>query len=51
MTDPVQPTTVVRFPAERRWRCWGDAFWHYVCKGHDHADAAFRADEWEKRGG
>lgn len=42
-------TTVARFPVERRWHCWGDAFWHYASSGHDYADAAYRADEWEKR--
>ena len=28
---------------------WGEVFRHYVGIGHDHADAAYRADQWEKR--
>jgi hypothetical protein len=28
---------------------WGAIYNRYVKRGHDHADAAFRADQWEKR--
>ena len=28
---------------------WGDIFNKYRRRGHDHADAAYRADQWEKR--
>ena len=28
---------------------WGTIYQKYVRRGHDHADAAFRADQWEKR--
>ena len=45
MSEPVRQTT----EWQRRWRCWGDVFWHYASAGHDYADAAYRADEWEKR--
>jgi hypothetical protein len=28
---------------------WGDVYWRYVRKGCDRSDAAYRADQWEKR--
>lgn len=28
---------------------WGDVFWSYVRRGYPREEAAFRADEWEKR--
>ena len=28
---------------------WGTIFNHYKRKGHDPADAAYRADQWQKR--
>ena len=31
------------------WQTWGHVYQHYLDKGCDHADAAYRADEWEKR--
>lgn len=30
-------------------RSWGSVYFHYVRKGCDRSDAAFRADQWEKR--
>lgn len=33
----------------KRRTTWGDVFRRNLAKGMDHADAAFRADEWEKR--
>ncbi len=34
----------------RAWKSWGDVFRHYLdVKGYDHAYAAFKADEWERR--
>jgi hypothetical protein len=30
-------------------KTWGDVYWHHVRKGRDRSDAAFRADEWERR--
>ena len=31
---------------KRRPKVWGDEFQRHVSNGCDHADAAFRADEW-----
>lgn len=28
---------------------WGDIYWKWRRRGVDHADAAFRADEWERK--
>lgn len=28
---------------------WGAVFNRYIAKGHDHASAAYAADQWEKR--
>lgn len=28
---------------------WGTVYNRYLRKGHDHGDAAYRADQWEKR--
>lgn len=28
---------------------WSDIYWHYRRKGMDPNDAAYRADQWEKR--
>jgi hypothetical protein len=30
-------------------KTWGDVFNHHKAKGMDAADAAYRADQWEKR--
>jgi hypothetical protein len=52
MTEHHETTTAQVIPIEaapRRWRSWGDVFRHYLNRGHDHADAAYRADEWERR--
>lgn len=34
---------------KRGWKSWGDVYYHYLRKGCDHGDAAYRADEWELR--
>jgi hypothetical protein len=31
------------------WMRWGEVYYHYLRKGCDHGDAAYRADEWEAR--
>ena len=31
------------------WKTWDDAFLHHRGKGCDPSDAAYRADEWQKR--
>ena len=28
---------------------WGDVFWFWIIKGAPREEAAFRADEWERR--
>jgi hypothetical protein len=28
---------------------WGDVFWAWIIKGAPREEAAFRADEWERR--
>ncbi len=30
-------------------KTWGDEFQRHVSNGRDHADAAYRADEWERQ--
>ncbi len=34
--------------AKAKPKTWDDEFQRHVCKGCDHADAAYRADEWER---
>lgn len=35
---------------KRAWKSWGEVFRHYLDRvGCQHADAAYRADEWERR--
>jgi hypothetical protein len=34
---------------EPRLATWGDVFWAWVIKGMPREEAAFRADEWERR--
>ena len=33
----------------RKKRTWGDVFWRWLRKGVPREEAAFRADEWERR--
>jgi hypothetical protein len=35
--------------SERHWSDWGEVYNHYKAKGMDPSDAAYRADQWEKR--
>ena len=35
--------------AKARAKTWDDVFNGHLDKGMDHADAAYRADEWERR--
>jgi hypothetical protein len=37
------------FKEEPRLATWGDVFWAWIIKGYPREEAAFRADEWEKR--
>jgi hypothetical protein len=30
-------------------KTWGDVFWQYIRQGCDRSDAAYRADQWERR--
>lgn len=32
-----------------RWTTWGEVYDHHRELGRDHSDAAYRADEWERR--
>lgn len=34
---------------EPRLATWGDVFWAWIIKGAPREEAAFRADEWERR--
>ena len=34
--------------AKEKPKTWGDEFQRHVSNGCDHADAAYRADEWER---
>ena len=35
--------------AKKRPKTWDDEFNRHLDKGMDHADAAYRADEWARR--
>ena len=35
--------------AKKRPKTWDDEFNRHLDKGMDHADAAYRADEWERQ--
>lgn len=30
-------------------KTWGDVFYAFLAKGHDHGSAAYEADRWERR--
>ncbi|MCZ6608451.1 MAG: hypothetical protein O7A66_00420 [Alphaproteobacteria bacterium] len=34
--------------AKPKTKTWGDEFQRHVSNGCDHADAAYRADEWQR---
>lgn len=35
-------------PTRRKKKTWDDIFNKWLAKGHDHASAAVKADEWER---
>lgn len=34
---------------KRKTKTWGDEFQRHLSNGCDHADAAYRADEWARQ--
>ena len=30
-------------------KTWGDVFYAFLAKGHDHGSAAYEADRWEQK--